>query len=98
MLASGAGAARFMSDLQSGGLLQGANERALAELDLESVVLAGACLGKRHVRRLSERAFVERSALETRFGLLSAPRHGGDAAERDADVLYGLAIEGEDYR
>src|SRR5262245_43610596 len=93
MLASGAGAARFMSDLQSGGLLQGADERALAELDLETIVFAWARLGEGGLGRRGERVFVKPLALEPGFGLLRPPRHRGDAAERDTCVLHGVAVE-----
>ena len=38
---------------------------------------------------------VERLALERGFGLAGAPRHGGDAAERDARVAHRAAVEVE---
>src|SRR5262249_32734370 len=98
MLASGAGAARFMSDLQFGGLLQRANQRALTELDLEFIVFAGARLGGCRVGRLLEQIIVELLAPKRPFDFVGAPRHGGDAAERNADVLHGLAVEVEGDR
>ena len=49
MLSFGAGAARFMSNLQAGGLVQRADQRALAKLDLEFVVLVRLRLRERRI-------------------------------------------------
>ena len=64
ILALGAGAARFMSQLHGGGLAQRPHQRALAELDLECVVGARAGTCERLVGRGIERLVVEPLALE----------------------------------
>src|SRR3954451_22668903 len=98
MLALGSGAARFMSNLQAGGLTQRADQGALAKLDLELVVLARLGLGEGPVRGDSRRLVVKLFAFQMGFRFLRAPRHRRDATERNSRLPDRVAVEIERHR
>src|SRR5665213_3537228 len=95
MLSFGSGAARFVSNLQAGGLMQRTDQRALAKLDLELVVLVGLRPCERLLRGDGRSLFVDGLALQHGFRLARAPGNGGNAAERDPRLPHGAAVDVE---
>jgi hypothetical protein len=91
MLGLGAGAAAFamfntpgVSYGQRGGALQGADQRALAKLDLESVMLAAVSRRESSFCGGTRGVFVDWLAAQRVLGVLRPPRHGGHPAKSDA--------------
>src|ERR1700760_4486420 len=82
MLAFGSGAAVVISDLHLCGLMQRARHDALAERDLELVVLAAGGAGERDLGDLRGERVVELLAFQQGFGLACPPTDRGPAAER----------------
>src|SRR5665213_1892053 len=82
-------------NLHSRDLFERAHQRALAELDLESIVLARLGVGERGFGRRLNGVFAERVANEHFFRGERAPGLGRDAAERDARLPDAAVVEVE---
>src|SRR5215471_2724345 len=74
-------------------LCQRADDAAAREIDLEAVMLVAPGVAEQRVGGAREGLRVGRLPAERSFGLRVAPRPVGDAAEREAPLLDGLAIE-----
>src|ERR1700722_10187242 len=74
-------------------LAERTTDRPPRQLDLEVVVAEAARAAEQGVCGTGEILRRRRPALELAFGLAVAPRLVGDAAERDAGLLDGGAVE-----
>src|SRR5690242_7912040 len=88
MLAFGSGAAVDISDLHHCGALQRMRDHALAEIDLEGIVLARRRALESRFGNASRQRIVELLALQQRLSFAGTPWHSRDAAERHTRVTH----------
>src|SRR5437879_3349759 len=83
------------SDLHRCGLMQGARDHALAERNLECVMLVAPGGGESRFRHALRKRVVEFLPFQQRLRLTRAPWRGRNAAQRHARVTHHAVLEVE---